>query len=110
MITFVIIFGSALIGMRLRAALPAHHMLNESRDVAKLGIGLVGTMAALVLGLLLSAAKGNYDAQSTALIQLSANVAFLDRALAHYGPETQEERELLRKSVVGIRCGRGTIL
>lgn len=101
LITFGIIFGSALIGMVLRAALPAHHLRDESRDVVKLGIGLVGTMAALVLGLLVSSAKSSYDAQSTELNQLSANIIVLDRALAHYGPETQEERELLRKAVVG---------
>ena len=100
LITFVIIFGSALTGMLLRTALPADHLRDESRDVVKLGIGLVGTMAALVLGLLVSSAKSSYDAQSTELTQLSASVMVLDRALAHYGPETQEERELLRKAVV----------
>jgi hypothetical protein len=101
LITFVVIFGSALIGMLLRTALPAHHLRDESRDVVKLGIGLVGTMAALVLGLLVASAKSSYDAQGTELTQMSANIIFLDRALAHYGPETREERELLRKAVVG---------
>ena len=101
-ITFVVIFGSALIGMRLRAALPAHHLRDESRDVVELGIGLVGVMAALVLGLLVSSAKTSYDLQSTELTQMSANVVLLDRVFAHYGPEAQEERELLRKAVFGV--------
>jgi hypothetical protein len=101
-IIFVIIFGGALLGMLLRTALPPHHLRDESRDVVKLGIGLVGTMSALVLGLLVSSAKSSYDAQSTELTQMSANVIFLDRVLAHYGAETQKQRELLRKAVVGI--------
>ena len=85
----------------LRTALPARHLRDESREVVKLGIGLVGTMAALVLGLLGASAKSSYDAQSTEMTQMSANIIFLDRVLAHYGPETQEELELLRKAVVG---------
>jgi hypothetical protein len=45
-------------------------------------MGLVGTIAALVLGLLIASAKGSYDAQSAEVTQLAANVAMLDRALA----------------------------
>ena len=107
LIAFAIIFGSALMGALLRGALPAHHLRDESRDVVKLGIGLVGTMAALVLGLLVSSAKSSYDAQSTELTQLSANAILLDRVFAHYGPEAQEERELLRAvAESSISCGR----
>ena len=62
-------------------------------------MGLVSTMAALVLGLLVSSAKSFYDAQSTELTQVSANVILLDRLLAHYGPETKEARDLLRRTV-----------
>jgi hypothetical protein len=74
----------------------------DSKDVVKLGIGLVGTMAALVLGLLVASAKGSYDTQSTELTEMSAKVVLLDRFLAHYGPETKETRDLLRGAVVRI--------
>jgi hypothetical protein len=57
-------------------------------------------MAALVLGLLVSSAKTNYDAQSTQLTEASAKIAFLDRLLAHYGPEAKESRTLLREVVI----------
>jgi len=97
---FACVFGGALLGLLLRAALPTHHLGADSKDVVKLGTGLVGTMAALVLGLLVASAKGSYDAQSSELTQLSANVALLDRLLAHYGPETKDARDLLR-GVVG---------
>lgn len=65
-------------------------------------MGLIGTIAALVLGLLIASAKSSFDAQSNELTQLSANIAFLDRVLNHYGPEAKETRELLRAVAVNI--------
>jgi len=101
-IVFVCIFCAGLLGMLLRSALPEHHLTSDSKDAVKVGMGLVGTMAALVLGLLVASAKGSYDSQGAALTQLAANVAMLDRVLAHYGPETKEARELLRRGVTGF--------
>ncbi len=102
LIALVFIFGGAIVGMFLRRALPNHHLRDDSRDVIKLATGLVGTMAALVLGLLVGSAKGFYDAQTTEITQISANLVFLDRTLAHYGPETKEAREALRNSAERI--------
>lgn len=102
LIAFVLIFAGAIVGMLLRRALPASHLREDSRDVIKLATGLVGTMAALVLGLLVASAKGNYDAQTTELTQLSANIIFLDRGLAYYGPEANEARHALRDSTQRI--------
>ena len=82
--------------------LPQHHLSSETKDIVKLGMGLVGTMSALVLGLLVASAKGSYDAQSAELTQMSANIALLDRVLAHYGPETKETRDLVRGFVARI--------
>ena len=98
LIAFLFIFGGAIVGMLLRRALPVSHLRDDSRDVIKLATGLVGTMSALVLGLLVASAKGFYDAQTTEMTQISANIIFLDRALARYGPETKEAREALRHS------------
>jgi len=102
LIVLACVFGGALVGILLRATLPQHHLSAESKDIVKLGMGLVGTMAALVLGLLVASAKGSYDAQSAELTQLSANIALLDRVLANYGPETKEIRDLVRGAVVRI--------
>ena len=100
LIVLACVFGGALLGIFLHAVLPQHHLATDSRDIVKLGMGLVATMAALVLGLLVASAKGSYEAQSSELIQMSANIALLDRVMAHYGPETKEARDLLRGSVV----------
>ena len=102
LIVFVVVFGGALAGMFLRSVLPEQHLGGDSRDVIKTGIGLVATMAALVLGLLVASAKGNYDAQNAELIQMSANVVLFDRVLAYYGPEAKEARAVLSNTVTRV--------
>jgi len=85
--------------MALQMILPEHHLSTESKDVIKLGMGLTGTMSALVLALLISSAKTSYDTQRNELTQAAANIMLVDRVLAHYGPETKEARDLLKLSV-----------
>ena len=102
LIVFACVFGGALLGILLHAVLPQHHLSAESKDIVKLGMGLAGTMAALVLGLLVASAKSSYDTQSAEVTQLTSNVALLDRILAHYGPETNESRDLLRETVTRV--------
>jgi len=99
-LAFVCAFGGAWLGLLLRRKLPQHHLGADSKDVVKLGTGLLATMAALVLSLLIASAKGSYDTQRSELAQLAADVIVLDRVLAHYGPETKEARDLLRQAVV----------
>jgi hypothetical protein len=99
-ITFAFVFGGAVLGMMLRSILPDDHLSGDSKDVVKLGMGLVATMAALVLGLLIASAKGSFDTQSSELTDMSSRVVLLDRVLAHYGPEAKDAREDLRSLVV----------
>jgi len=89
LIIFACVFGGALLGVYLRGVLPEKHLSGDSKDTVRLGMGLVGTMAALVLGLLVASAKNFYDTQTSELIQMSAKIVLLDRVLAHYGPETE---------------------
>jgi hypothetical protein len=88
--------------MRLRSALPDHHLSPETKDTVRLGMGLIATMTALLLGLLIASAKGSYDTQRSEVIQMAAKIGFLDRVLAIYGPETAETRALLRGSTEGL--------
>ena len=101
-IVFGLVFGGALFGIFLRTVLPEDYLSADTKDVVKLGMALVSTMAALVLGLLIASAKTSYDAQYAALVDGSAKVVLLDRVLAHYGPETKETRDLLRNAVTRI--------
>jgi hypothetical protein len=98
-ITFAFVFGGALLGIALRAVLPENHLTADSEDVVKLEMGLVATMAALVLGLLIASAKSSFDMQNTELTEISSRIVLLDRVLAHYGPEAKEAREELQGSV-----------
>jgi hypothetical protein len=93
------VFGGALLGIFLRTVLPQHHLGADSKDIVRLGIAMVGTITALVLGLLIASAKTYYDAQRQELTAMSAKIVLLDRVLAHYGPETREARDLLRADV-----------
>ena len=98
-IVFACIFGSAVLGLFLRAMLPEHHLSSESKDVVKLAMGLIATMAALVLGLLTASAKSSFDLQSAEIVHTAADIIRLDRTLARYGPETKEIRDLLKQAV-----------
>ena len=96
-VVFACVFASALLGMFVRARLPVHHLNADSKDVVKMAMGLVATMAALVLGLLTASAKGQFDTQTSEIQQAAAKVIQFDRVLAHYGPETKEIRDRLRQ-------------
>jgi hypothetical protein len=98
-IVFLCTFGGALLGMSLRGLLPESHLSAESKEVIRVTSGLLATLAALVLGLLVASAKSGFDAQTNGFKQLSANVVALDRMLARGGPETNTAREALRRTV-----------
>jgi len=99
-ILFAVLVGAALLGRRVHGYLPEAHLRADSRDAVKLAMGLVATMTALVLGLLVSSAKGTYDTARSEVIQMAAKVAFLDRVLALYGPEAAEARGELRAAII----------
>jgi hypothetical protein len=112
-VTFACTFAAALLGTAVRTALPPAHVSKESQDVIRLGMGLVATMTALLLGLVTAAAKGSFDSQDLAIKNAAAGILTLDRLLARYGPETQPSRELLRRAVAARietmwPSGRGT--
>ena len=96
LLVLVCTFGGALLGMFLRTVLPAHHLNDASKDVVKLVTGLIATLAALVLGLLVASSKNSFDTVNEGFRESAAKIILLDRALAQYGPETKEIRELLK--------------
>ena len=93
------IFGGVLLGMLLQKVLPQHHLESDSKDTVKLGAGMLATLTALVLGLLVSSAKGSFDAMNAGIAQTGAKVILFDHILADYGPETKEVREQLRDTI-----------
>ncbi len=89
--------ASAMLAMRVRMSLPAHHLSSATQDTMKLAMGLVATMTALVLGLLVSSTKATYDTEKVEITQMAAKIIYLDRVLGSYGPESAEARATLRQ-------------
>jgi len=96
LITLGCAYAGALLGLGLQRRLPEHHLSNESKDAVKVVAGLLATLSALVLGLLVASAKGSFDAVSNALKQSAAKVIVIDRLLGEYGPEAKGAREELK--------------
>jgi hypothetical protein len=102
LISFGCIFGGSLTGMAVRSVLPERYFTNEAKDVLRLGLGLITTLSALVLGLLVSTAKSSYDAKRGQVTQLATDVILVDRSLELYGSETMSARRVLRDQVAAL--------
>ena len=98
-IAFMCTFGGAMLGMWLYRILPAHHLDTSSKDTVRVGIGLISTMTALVLGLVLASAKSSFDTADAAVKQSANNILALDRTLARYGSETGEIRTAVQHAI-----------
>jgi hypothetical protein len=98
-LVFGCLIGAVLLGAVGRRVIPGQHFDSDSRDAVKLALGLVATMAALLLGLLISSAKSDYDTQRRQIVEMAARVATLDRLLELYGPDAASARTLFRSTL-----------
>jgi len=99
LLAFVLMCAGAFAGVTVRPLLLAKHVHPDSREVVKMATGLVGTLAALVLGLLISSAKSSFDQKSGQVRQMTATMILLDDLLSQYGSDAAPARILLRQSV-----------
>ncbi len=99
LIVFVSIFAAAVLGIAIRRTLPEDHVGSDAKEVVRLATGLIATMSALVLGMLVSSAKSSYDASKNEVAEMSTEIVTIDRLLARYGPETGELRAEFRQLV-----------
>jgi Protein of unknown function (DUF4239) len=102
LVVFVIISAGALLGVVLRPLLSEAHLQPDSRDVVKMATSLIGTLAALVLGLLIGSAKGSFDQKTSQVRQLTSSIILLDDLLAQYGPDAAPVRIRLRQSIAPL--------
>lgn len=101
-ISFIVFACSCLgvlLGMWLCSVLPKHHINGDSKDTIKVGIALIATMSALVLGLVTASAKNSFDAVEEGVRHTAVDVLTLDRTLAQYGPETKMIRTALQRAL-----------
>ena len=99
LLVFAVVFGGALLGAVLRPLLSERHLQPDSKDIVKMATGLIGTLAALVLGLLIASAKSSFDLKTNQVRQMTATIILLDDLLAQYGPEASPLRTSLRQSI-----------
>ena len=99
-IVFACTFGGVLLGMWLQKTLPGHHLDAESKDAVKVGIGLIATMTALVLGLVTASAKSSYDDVNSGVKKTAVEILAFDRVLARYGSETEEIRKGFQRTLL----------
>jgi hypothetical protein len=102
-VSFLCILGGALGGLFMQGFLPPHHLSKESQESIKLGAGLIATMAALILGLLVSSSKGTYDRVNILINEAAANTISLNQTLKSFGPEADPLRQTLLERVTAIR-------
>jgi hypothetical protein len=99
LVIFGCVVGAVLMGRALSRRLPVDHLSADTKETVKLAMGLLATMSALLLGLLVASAKGSYDNARSEVIQMAAKVVFLNRVLVGYGPETAEVRAGLHEAI-----------
>ncbi|MEI6065746.1 MAG: hypothetical protein WCP96_00260 [Methylococcaceae bacterium] len=85
-------------GSYLRLVLPDDHTQADSKDILMTSAGMMATLIALIIGLLVTSAKGNYDETTLGITQTGAKIISLDYYLSSYGPETKVERKLVRQA------------
>jgi hypothetical protein len=98
-LVFAVVSGGAISGVLIQSYLPHHHRDADTKAVVQLVMGLVATMAALLLSLLIASAHTFFETQESEVQQLSVNVLLLDGVLARYGHETDGIRILLKNDV-----------
>ena len=98
-ITLGSLCAGALFGSLIRNRLPDHHLRDDSRDVIKMASGMIATLVALVIGLLVTSSKSTYDQASGGVTQIGAKVILLDRVLDRYGPETKAIRKRIKEGI-----------
>jgi hypothetical protein len=98
------VFLGAVGGMQLYRWLPDSHLSTETKEVVRLGIGMISILAALVLGLLTASAKNAFDGADQQIRSYAADLTLLDQSLRQYGPEaTPIRKDLLDYTERAVR-------
>jgi hypothetical protein len=100
-VVYLCVMAGALFGMWLRHVLPPEHMNDDTRQIVNVATGLIATLAALVLGLMVASAKSAFDARAEEVRDSGARLIMLDRTLRQLGAEMQATRGLIKQLVEG---------
>src|SRR3954453_9633241 len=95
LISFAAIFAGALVGLFVRRRLPGHHLSSETQSAITVSVAVIGTLSALVLGLMISAANSSFSTRTDEVRELSLQLIRMDRNLRRYGAEAEDARAKL---------------
>ena len=96
LVSFAAIFGGALLGLFARRRLPGHQLSSETQSAVTVSVAVLGTLSALVLGLMITAANSSFSARSDEVRSLSLQLLRMDHNLRRYGLEAEDARVKLR--------------
>ena len=94
---FALLAGAALLALWLHPRLPSTYRSKETADIVRLGIGVIATVTALVLGLLINSVKGSFDQVKHDVQAFATELVLVDRALRFYGSGAEDARALLTR-------------
>ncbi len=100
-IVFVCVFGGSQLGSLLGRKLPEHHLAPDSKKVVNVAVGLIATLSALVLGLLVGSVHSSFDVKGDAVKRIASQLILLDRVIKQYGPGAEAAQTALQKAVGG---------
>ena len=81
--------------LTLHPRLPAQHRDEDTVISVRLSVGIIATLSALVLGLILSSVKNNYDTVQKDIKSFGLELTALDASLRSYGPDANKARQEL---------------
>jgi hypothetical protein len=93
---FVLAWAGLWLGAWLAPRLPRDHLSNDARNSAQTGINMMSTLAALVLGFMITSARSSFDRATDDVVAVSTSIVMLDRALSGFGDEARPARDQLR--------------
>jgi len=94
-----VVMGGAMLGGYVRQRLPKHHLEGDTRDIVRAGIGLLATLSALVLGLIIASAKSSFDTKTEEVQTAAVKLLHLDRSLRQLGAAGENARQELVQMV-----------
>jgi hypothetical protein len=101
-LAFVLMVGSATVGVYVRPRLPERHRTRETTELMQVTINLLVTFAALVLGLLTASVKQSFDHTAHDRQAYTLELSILDNCLNDFGPETTTVRGHLHSYVAAV--------
>ena len=99
-IIFIVTVLAIFVGFYLRTRLDESYFSEDSKKSFNLGVGLVATMTALILGLITAESQSSFRTYGGILDKNASQILTVDRLLASYGEDAREIR-LQLKGVVG---------